>query len=443
MPVTIAYYIPDLDRERHYALWDAHNNRIKVEIYRPSKLPHPVNEWYWTSIGARVWREIHVEPAGLYEYVVDQMNVLYALSTADPWFENVLTLENLLTGIAVGGIMLLTAGAAASLGPELAAAISALSTELTTIATALHLKTVLQIHNVAMLLSEDYRKFWQDFYAELAKVSKALGYDAYYLALVFRNSRSLIIDSATAMGMSYDEANMVWLDKFDKYLVTFSKNAEKYADNPEALFHDIEQYLEKDVVNNKTTFVAKLVTSISEVALVADATVKDLIIIRKDIDTLIRDLPDNISAQILPHVDRFFTGFDDFINDAYYPFKLDLEDRLKLFGIELGKGSENIVQMLKRLSKPADYLLEIDAMPDKYRLDQEAKITELVTRSLVAESAAVQVIANPIYMELKAIGEALRVTTELPEWSVPEIPTPSRPAGVPVEPRITWFVGDY
>lgn len=441
MPISLKYPIYIGDEVWYGCFVDGVLSNVKLmlpsEMALAPRCKHPTKPEYGD------WKRLYVGPDELYDYVVEQFEALQAMTEADPWFENILTLEALLTGIAVGGILLLTAGAAATLGPELAAAMTALSAELTTIATALHLKTVLNIHNIAMLISEDYRKFWSDFYAELANVSKALGYDAYYLALVFRNSRTLIIDSATAMGYSYDEANMVWLDKFDKYLITFSKNAENYAENPEALFHDLSLYLEKEAVNDKTTFVAKLLTSISEVASVVDVTVRDLILIRDDLDKLIRDLPDNIESQIRPHVDGFFKHFDSFIDNDYYPAQVDLQKKLGLFGIELDKNAENVFKVVKRLAKPADYLLEIDAMDERDRLDQESKIADIVTRPLAAEAAAIQVAAKPSAMELKAIGDAARDRTDLPEWIVPEIKTPLRPPDKKAIPRETWFVGDY
>lgn len=311
------------------------------------------------------------------------------------------------------------------------------------IANAIHLKTLIKIHQIAYLTSLDYRLWWKSFYDGLSDVSKAMGYDAQFLALLFRNSRQIFIDVNTTMGMSYDEADLIWLEKFSVRLEGFAEHADVFSENPESLFNDLDRWLHEDEVNKKSQFMAGTFVALTTVLETTVKTVEDLIIIREDIDQLVTDLPADIKRGIRPFIENVFESFDSFIDHTYKPSVSSLKDSLKLVGIKLDEDAENVFQLTKRLINPVDYLLEIDDMPLGAKLEQQGKLTELVTRSLHTEADSMVEIAEPTQSELLAIARAKRVPTKLLVGLPPEFPDPITPAGVSPKPRKTWFVGDF
>lgn len=314
---------------------------------------------------------------------------------------------------------------------------------LKTVAEKIHLSTIIAVNRILMFTSHDYREMMKGFYEGISEVSKVMGYSTYFLAMLFRNSRMLVMDSLTTMGVSYDESELVWLDRFDKFLVSFSNKAYSYVDDPEQLFFDIESQLESDLLTKKAGFISSLGITITGMISTIDSTIMDINLVKKDFERLVDDLPDEILKQIKTPLEDAFEAYDIFLREKYNPLFKRAEEGLNLLGMKIDKEVDNIFQITGRLLHPIDYLLEIDTMTDAEKADQEEKLNELITRRLGKEASDLVEVASPTFMDLKAVGEEGIVPTTIPPWSIPEIETPVTPAGETAAPRETWNVGDY
>lgn len=320
---------------------------------------------------------------------------------------------------------------------------SAVSAGLTAFAEAIHLTTILDIHNIATLVSSDYRNMMFNVYSEISEVSSALGFYPQFLPLAFRNSRQLVLSSSNLMGRKYDLAQVEWLTTFNSYLTEFNKHAKEYENNPEALFYDLEQLVEKPSMDAGGSTMQTVFVSINDTVKAVKATVADTVTVRDDLNRLISDLPERIRSQIKPYTDPIIRQFDDFITNTYDPAIKEFQSLLDRFSDLQKKNLSDIDDVVERLAKPGDYLLEIDSLLEADRLDQEGKIAEISTRRFRTDVDELAKEAVPISMQLTKLKALLEEKRIPPIWKVAEMEKPFRPAGVKAARRATWFVGDY
>ena len=309
--------------------------------------------------------------------------------------------------------------------------------------TAIHYNTLIGIHKIAELVSSDYRQVMRGVYAELSRVSDALGYGPYTLLLLTQNSKNLIHDVSSTFGMEWDLSEVHWLSTFQAYMKKFSGAAYKYRDNPEALLYDLSRWVEKDALNAKGAYMAALTQSVDNLLRNVQNFVGDITLVRDDINKLVADLPESIRLQVAPVIAPYITKFDDFITDTYDPYRQEITaivDGLQVVQREIQSRADELVD---RLKKPSDYLLEIDNMSEEDRLDQEMKLSELSNREFYREVDAFVPVSEPASAELERIREALKVAVPIQIGFPEEVEGPERPKGVKAEVRKTWFIGDY
>lgn len=309
--------------------------------------------------------------------------------------------------------------------------------------TAIHFDTILATHNIALLVSEDYRVMMNGVYSEMSEVSAALGFYPQFLALAIRNSRTLVLDVSSTLGMEYDMAQVQWLSTFQEYLHKFNEKAREYENNPAALFEDIDNWIDKPAMDTKGSFMARTIASLDRGLTIIDTAVKDTIRIREDLHRLADDLPDNIRKHVKPWIDDLTKDFDRFVTETYDPYKTQLDSIIKGLNKMQDSSRKDLDGIVRRLKKPGDYLMEIDKMGPWDRLDQERKVADISTREYRRDVAEFTVKTESVSAELEKIREALKHVSLMPLEFPGEIEKPSRPAGVKAEPKETWFVGDY
>lgn len=308
---------------------------------------------------------------------------------------------------------------------------------------AIQYDTLVGIHRIAELVSEDYRNVMRGVYGEITKVSSALGYGPYTLLLLTQNSKRLIQDVSSTIGMEWDLAEVQWLSTFQSYMTKFSGAAYRYRDNPEALLYDMGRWVERDAVNAKGAFMASLVQSVDGLLKDVENFVGDIVTIKEDVNKLVMDLPEKISRQIADAIDPYISKFDDFITGTYDPYREILGSIVDSIQAHQAEIRDRTDALIDRLKKPGDYLLEIDAFSDEDRLDQEGKIADLSRRQHRRDVKDFSVLGETTTYELDKLKRALKIALPIPIGFPEEIEAPVRPAGVKAKPRKTWNVGDY
>lgn len=321
--------------------------------------------------------------------------------------------------------------------------VTAVKVLLGSVLTAIHFNTVIAVHSIAYLVSEDYRRSMAQVYQELSRASVALGYYPQFLALAFQNSRTLVLDASTMMGARYDMAQVEWLSVFSEYLEHFNRNAIKYQANPEVFMHDLAQLVDKPAMDAKGSFVANLILTVDHLATAAEQIVINVDTLRGDLDKLISDLPQRWQDWIGPEIPKFLTEIDNAIAVLATPRIEALLSITKGLRTSLNLLEKREFDIRVRLQRPADYLLEIDKMDHYGKRDQEWKIAELATRQ---DRKSREVILKDLEPTAKALEDSARRVYIPPSpaaWFVPEV---GEPVTRPIEAigrEDTWFVGDY
>lgn len=309
--------------------------------------------------------------------------------------------------------------------------------------TAINFNLIRGVHKITFLVSAEYRGMIKSVYEEITKVSEALGYGPYFLVLALQNTRNLVLDVSTSLGMRYDMAEVQWLSIFQGYLKNFAGATYKYANNPEALFFDLSRWVEKDALDKKGMFIEGLVTTIEKTTEAVAGAIESVIVIRNDLSKLVLDLPEAIRSEVKPAITPYIEKFDSFINDTYDPYKEEL-DRLIDQVRSLQSGQHlRITSLVDRLKKPADYLFEIDKLEDWEREDQERKLDDISSRYYKSQLSDMSKAMEPVRAELAKVRDALLRPIELLPWEGGEATAPvSKPIGE-IDKAKTWYVGDY
>lgn len=308
---------------------------------------------------------------------------------------------------------------------------------------AIHFKTILAIHQIASVVSDDYRAMWVNVYSEMGKISYALGYSADFLNIIIRDSRNVVLDASAMMGQKYDLAEITWMKSFQDYIKVFSDQAKAYTKNPAAVFYDIDKMLTKPAVDNKAAIMQTVYSTIESTIKFTKAVVDQTDKLRIDLGKLISDLPEQIRGEVKPLFDRVTKDFADWVQGTYKPSLKVLDSVISTLGIKQDVAAASARELAARLKKPGDYLREIDKLPRAEREDQEGKITEITLRPWVYEAGVFREITDAAIAERQESIRRLEAPTERAAWAIPELEAPERPAATPVEPRKTWFVGDF
>lgn len=310
-------------------------------------------------------------------------------------------------------------------------------------AQAIQLEVVLQIHDIAYLVSEDYRQSMEQVYVQVGKVSKALGFGAEFFTLLLRDAKEVIQDTAALMGRTYDVGEITWLKTMEDFFKVFGSNAKKYEKNPGALIYDIDQYLMKPAQDNKAIVFQNLYGIIESVIASSKQVIETVETVRGDMDTALTDMPANIRKEIDPYITRVFGKYDNWIATIYQPAQMTITLAMKRHGDNVLRLGNEVYELVKYVENPAKYLARLMELSEEERAQAQSIIAELVLGRYEEYGIEWKETVKPQTEWLDRIRGILKSAIPYPAWYVEEVETPQRPADTPVEPRKTWNVGDY
>jgi hypothetical protein len=308
---------------------------------------------------------------------------------------------------------------------------------------AIHFATILKVHNLAMIFSKDYQEMIIKIYAELGKVSEALGLGTHFLSLIMRDARNIVLDVSSLMGRSYDLGEVQWLTTMNDYLKEFAKKADLYENNPGQLVSDLAQLIDKPAIDAKAGFQRSFIQIVDNVVNVADDTAGKLVDLREHVSDAIKHLPKSISRDIFEKVDPFFQKVDDFFEYEYKPTSDKLRSALDVITNTQRRQTDQLHDVVTKILNPGDILANIDGLSDLERIRQENIVADIATRAQGREIEEVNEAISRGYAGLDKIFEIAKTVKEKPPYHVEEYEGPLTPAFVLPTPGKTWFVGDF
>lgn len=308
---------------------------------------------------------------------------------------------------------------------------------------AIYFDVILTVHEIAYIVSEDYREMITGVFREVSKASMALGFAPEVLNLAFRNARNMVLSASALMGKSYDLAEITWLSSFNDYMKTFQKVATKYKDRPDLLFYDLDRYLIKPSTDTFADVSKTVLRTLDDTIGTVKLTLEKINEFRTDIDKFVAQLPSTVRKEVEPMLEKVTKVFDDFTDYTYEPKMKLLDGIMAALSFKQERDREGIKGLVDRLKRPGDMLEEVERLTYGERLEQEKKIGDVASRSYTREIEEWEETVTPQQKGFLRLIELLKLRLPPPEYAVAEITTPSRPADVPVKPRVTWFVGDF
>ncbi|GAI28645.1 unnamed protein product, partial [marine sediment metagenome] len=115
-------------------------------------------------------------------------------------------------------------------------------------------------------------------------------------------------------------------------------------------------------------------------------TVTDVSKLRTDLGQLISDLPPKIRSETKPFFDEVFLKYDDWIREDYKPAIAQFDLLIDALEVKQETHRENIGDLVDRLKRPADYLLELDGFDPDLRRQQEDSIHEISSRTYMRQA---------------------------------------------------------
>jgi len=311
------------------------------------------------------------------------------------------------------------------------------------LATYLHLDILGSIHQIAYLLSEDYRNVVDKIWIEVSKVSVAIGWGPSVLNLLFENSRTLILNATSSIGQGYDIAQIKWLNTYSAFLKEFSSRGDYYARNPARLLDWIADNTYRPALDAQAATVRNFFEGINGALALIKITAEDLTRLKNDTLKLVGDLPLVIRHQIFPALKTLTDNFDNFIRLNYDPALKMIDGTLAILGVDMAEQKKTAADLVSRLSRPGHYLKEIDDLDAVLSREDEDMVNDIAGREQIRELNQISKTITGFYDDM---------IEEIDRWEkrpISEAPgflrleKPSEALTEAMEKRTSPFVGDY
>jgi len=228
---------------------------------------------------------------------------------------------------------------------------------------AIHFKTILAVHQVAMLVSPQYRTMMQRIFKSLSEYSKAIGMGPAFIDLAIRSTRTLVLDVTGALGHSYDMSQLVWLTELDGFMATLAKNSKRYADNPFLIFTDLEEDIERRYGNVHGSVESSTLLVIEGLLKGAGKVAADIDKIDKDLLKLLNDLPSFVKSHIDPAVFSVLRVIDGFIAGEFMPQIQAINGVITQYGNDIRAAQAAASAAAARILTPKQTMMSLRDLP--------------------------------------------------------------------------------
>ena len=307
----------------------------------------------------------------------------------------------------------------------------------------IHFTTILKIHNIAMLVSSDYRQMMKKVYGEIAKFSESIGLGAHFINLAMNDARTLVLDVSSLMGRSYDLGQVQWLKTMNDHLKHIQRYAEHYQQEPMTVLTDLAELIDKPAMDAKAGFMRSFISIVDGAVTVANNTAEKAITLRQDIDQAILHLPKQISEPIYEAINPHLERFDAFMEDEFKPVAENLENAILILSDTTKRQTDKLGSLTDKILNPGDLLSGVDDLTELERIRQEGKIAEIANRAPLREVVELNKGIDTVHQGLKNVYKAITEIREKPPYHVEEARGLTYPPGQIPALYKSWFVGDF
>lgn len=321
--------------------------------------------------------------------------------------------------------------------------VSAIATNFKAFLTAIHFNTLMQINNLAYLVSSDYRKMMSKVYGELAKFSNAIGVGSQFVTLAIRNARNVVLDVSTMLGRGYDIAEVAWLNEMNNFFSIVNVHAKQIANDPYYLLELIDLWIYKPALNLKGQTVQGIFTTIRNALDGLEGLVENVDKVRDDFQQLYDDLPTKIQEKLDPFMEAVIEPINDFIDDVYTPELEKVNLVLDAFDERLNDKDSEVKEITDRLKKPGDLLAGIHELSLSERETQRNIMFETVNNQLIQFGQESNELSKETDARLIELTQEYLKGVPAVTWAIKEAPPTTEPKLGEQDESDSWFVGDY
>ena len=251
---------------------------------------------------------------------------------------------------------------------------------------AIHFSTILQIDNIAALVSSEYRDIRRQIFGEISKVSKVLFGTTEFMHSLLLNTRAIILDVSTSMGKTYDLAELSWIETEADILKSVQYQAQKYNQHPDKFLEDINKNWLKPALDLKGKMTQAMLLNLDAIGENVRLISNEADEIRNVIASVTDNVPSQVKDLILPYIDDVTKTFDKWQIEKFTPIRIQLEDTAVALGKSLNVTNEDVLAVKNRIKTPATFIKEIEKLSPQDRQQEEIYLADVSSRAYRASA---------------------------------------------------------
>lgn len=308
---------------------------------------------------------------------------------------------------------------------------------------AIHYKALLEIHDIAYILSSSYREMLNKVYGKLGEFSEAIGRHTGFLEIAIQIARSTSLRVSSFLGKRFDIAEMTWLKDFNGLLERINETTTLYAQNPSQIWHDIDDLIVKPATDAAAEAQLTMFTTVKSLGDMLKASDDMLTTVQVNFGEVVNELPAKWRQDLIPIVENVEDDIRHWRDKIYVPTIETIDKVIDVVYTRTTKAREAMLEISARLARGGDILAAIDELPDDERIEQERKIAEVASRATKRQGDYFEAVVHDNYQTLESILAAVKFETTPELWFVPERLELAAPVGKQAADKASWFVGDY
>lgn len=308
---------------------------------------------------------------------------------------------------------------------------------------AIHFKILLEIHQIAYLISTDYRNFMTQIWGAVSKYSDAIGLGGTFMYLALRDTRNLVMDTSALLGNKYDMAEVTWISSLSEYFKSIGDKGQEYAAHPEALIWDLDQSLHRPAVDMMGETARMIYKTLNAVVTSAQTLTMGAKAVETDLKRLVADLPSAITRGFKPELDKLWKYTDDFIRLSYDPAMKMISGAMTSFGDKMTETRGELTGVVGRLKRPGKYIAEVDDLSAEERMEDQEVLAAVATRGITPQLDEFEEGLKFVQGEFTRQIEEQAIVEEPTTVASPEPGVPSTPGAPRKKVYKTPFVGEY
>jgi len=301
---------------------------------------------------------------------------------------------------------------------------------------------LLSLHKIGLIFIPEYQDFWGKLDAAFAGMAEEIELGVGTINVLMQNVRNLYYSTYSMFGFNSDMIESTFYDDVTKWTAKAQKKWEKYVLDPASFFTDIQKdliypALEKQAIAGEDA--AKLLLDVN-------TRVQELVAhsddVRKDVNSLIAGLPDDIEKSVLDKIGEGLKAVNTYYDEKLLPFMAKVDEASELIGTTIAEVKQAMEENSRKDNTFIGLLRQALLSGDLDATENRTLLTKLLLK--------IQADSSESFIESLNVS-LLKQTTDLESDTDTDIIVPTVEPSAPVRISLEftsdvsggWFVGEY